>query len=623
MAAKSGAETSASSKATGSSPDPIPYELRIGVTGHRELMDEAGVRRAVDSLLDHIQYVLESAGANPLGPHTDQQTLKRRLDRALVTILNKLWPAVPMTPGVVDLSMRTPLRWIAVSALAKGADIIVAEAVLARNHSQLQVVLPFAADEYADDFDAPSLESFKRLLAQAASSRLAGALDADGSNRRLLYREVGELVVHQSDILIAVWNGKPAKGIGGTGDIVEHALRCGRTVLWVNAENPQTPVQYLAPDFTGSNDTPAKWATRDLPQTAKELSPSFHQLAAYNRDAAVSPEEISQKLRDHKERILRVARDTGLPDYFLGDRTWQTLAQYARSDVLALHYQTLHMRSARGLFILAASGVTVSVIQMLFAPSWYGAAFLEVAAMIVILALLRISRKERWHEKWIHDRHFAERLRGKLYTDLLGEMAAGTSRRSAPALPFYRRPADWVDVAIARTSRQTLQSAEDSTAWLAVRDFIERDWIRSQADWHGKNAKKKLKVPTRLRRVGLLFFSGTIVAALFHAVGVGHNATDDGGHGAGAVNAVLLSVTVLLPLWGATLQAISTLLDGERIASRSARMSRLLHDVAEDLCKTETPEEIRALVRTANDIMASENYEWAASLAFHGPHLPA
>ncbi|GMW02388.1 MAG: hypothetical protein AMXMBFR84_35240 [Candidatus Hydrogenedentota bacterium] len=616
-----GSETSGSSASSVGLPEPIPYELRIGVTGHRALGDEAGVRLAVDALLDHVQRVLESAGSNPLGPHTNQQTIKRRADRALVAALKWIWPAVPVTPAVVDPSMTTPLRWRVVSALAQGADIIVAEAVLARKDSQLQVVLPFDAEEYEHDFDAPSLEAFRKLLALDASPGIAGMLDAHGSNRDCLYREAGELVVHQCDILIAVWDGKPAKGWGGTGDIVKHALLHGRTILWINADNPRTPAKLVVPESSDSEETPVKLKTCELPQTAKEFSPSYHALAAYNRDTAVSAESIARKFREHQDSMLDTAQKTHPPEWVLNDKTWQTLAHYARSDVLSLHYQNLHFRSARGLFTLAASGVTVSVMQMLFAPSWYAAAFLEVLAMVAILALLRISRKERWHEKWLHDRHFAERLRAKLYTDLLGEMTASGQRRDVSHLPFYRRPADWVDVAIMRASGPALHPADEKAGWLALRDFIEQDWITPQAQWHMDNVERKLKLPKTLHRVGLVLFSLTLVAAFFHAIGIGHG--EPGKHGMGTVTAVLFGITVLLPLWGATFQAINTLLDGERISSRSANMARLLNDVAEDLRKAETPDEIRAHVRTASDIMASENYEWAASLAFHGPHLPA
>jgi len=45
----------------------IPYELRIGVTGHRNLPDPAAVARAVERLLDALRQTLETAAESPRG----------------------------------------------------------------------------------------------------------------------------------------------------------------------------------------------------------------------------------------------------------------------------------------------------------------------------------------------------------------------------------------------------------------------------------------------------------------------------------------------------------------------------------------------------------------------------
>jgi hypothetical protein len=368
---------------------------------------------------------------------------------------------------------------------------------------------------------------------------------------------------------------------------------------------------------------PIPWTTCDLPATAKELSPGFHEIVAYNRDPAIGPEEIIRKFAEKRELIAGVARKNGLPESLLGDDTWRTLAHYCRSDLLAQRYQSLHLRSAKGLYQLAASGVTVSVLQIMFLPAWYGLVGLEVAAMLAVLIVLRISRKENWHEKWLNDRHFAERLRGKLYLDLLGEDPERGDARAASSLAFYRRPADWVSLAFASLERPRPRPPENDAEWIALRDFIDEHWVNEQATWHAGNAERKAIPPRRVHWIGVGLFSVTLLAALLHALGVGHGSHGESDHGVSTVTALLFSITVLLPLWGATLHAIDTLLDWHRIASRSERMGRLLHDVSENLKRAQTPEDIRSQVRAAYEIMATENQEWAASLAFRGPTLPA
>lgn len=625
MAAEIERNTSAEHPISTHLPAAIPYELRIGVTGHRKFEDFEAVRRAVDGSLDHIQHVLESAAAEPHGPEAGGQTWGKRFDRALLAALRMVWRKIPPSPAVVEPSMRTPLRWCAVSALAQGADIIVAEAVLARPDSRLRAILPFDAEEYGTDFTSPEhLETFQDLLARDPGARVVGTVDGTKATRNRLYREAGEAVVHGCDILIAIWDGEPAKGEGGTGDIVQHALEHGRLMLWINAKNPETPVKQIVPreQIARESTGPIAWTTAELPTTAKALSSGSHQISAYNRDMAVGPNAVAEKFAKKRAAMLDAARKSYLPKAALGEGTWTALAHYCRADLLALHYQALHLRSAKGLYQLAAMGVTVSVIQVMFLPAGYGLVALEVAAMLAVLVILRISRKESWHEKWLHDRHFAERLRGRMFLALLGEDPDYVDARAASSLAFYRRPADWVTLAFANLELPPPQPPQNDAEWTALRDFIHTHWVNDQAVYHIGNAERKAKPPKRTHWIGAGLFSLTLLAAFLHAVGVGHD-SHGGDHGISTVTALLFAITVLLPLWGATLHAIDTLLDWHRIASRSERMGRLLRDVAEDLRRAQTPGEIRAQVRAAYEIMATENQEWAASLAFRGPTLPA
>ena len=42
-------------------------------------------------------------------------------------------------------------------------------------------------------------------------------------------------VVELSDIVLAVWNGKPAKGKGGTADVVAYAIRRGVPLIHIDS----------------------------------------------------------------------------------------------------------------------------------------------------------------------------------------------------------------------------------------------------------------------------------------------------------------------------------------------------------------------------------------------------
>lgn len=105
-----------------------------------------------------------------------------------------------------------------------GADQRFVETVLRRGGS-FTAIIPFAGYElkFAEGQDR---EAYERFLAQAADVEV---LKAAASNREA-YLKAGKQVVNRSEMLIAVWDGKPAAGLGGTADVVAYARQCGRLV---------------------------------------------------------------------------------------------------------------------------------------------------------------------------------------------------------------------------------------------------------------------------------------------------------------------------------------------------------------------------------------------------------
>ncbi len=49
----------------------------------------------------------------------------------------------------------------------------------------------------------------------------------------------GKEVVNNSELLLAIWNGKPALGLGGTGDVVNYAHEKNKIVLHCNPMTQQ------------------------------------------------------------------------------------------------------------------------------------------------------------------------------------------------------------------------------------------------------------------------------------------------------------------------------------------------------------------------------------------------
>ena len=131
--------------------------------------------------------------------------------------------------AITDLLRDRQTPVIGLSSLAKGADQIFAD-VLLRSGGTLHAVVPCWG--YASTFDEAGRQSYLRLLEQARSvTTLAYAKPSEQA-----FDAAGQYIVEHCDLLVAIWDGQPARGHGGTADAVAHARRLGReiAVTWPN-----------------------------------------------------------------------------------------------------------------------------------------------------------------------------------------------------------------------------------------------------------------------------------------------------------------------------------------------------------------------------------------------------
>ncbi|MHB8765386.1 MAG: hypothetical protein ACYDA8_13785 [Deferrisomatales bacterium] len=151
------------------------------------------------------------------------------------------------------IARRAPGPLVVLSSLAEGADRLVAWAGLDRGAS-LRAVLPLAPGEYEADFaTAASRGEFRCLLGRAESVAVADP----AADRRAAYEAAGRAVVEGCDALVALWDGAPARGRGGTAEVVAHARALGRPLYWIHAESP-CPVDEERTDATPrGHDRPA------------------------------------------------------------------------------------------------------------------------------------------------------------------------------------------------------------------------------------------------------------------------------------------------------------------------------------------------------------------------------
>lgn len=132
---------------------------------------------------------------------------------------------------IVAILRKVPSPLLGVTSLAVGADQLFAEIVLQLGGT-IEAVIPIP--DYERTFKSSSdMATYLRL--KNAASRLE-ILESSFPDE-IAFLEAGKRVVDRCELLIAVWDGLPSHGLGGTADVVNYAILTGRK--WIHL-NPKT-----------------------------------------------------------------------------------------------------------------------------------------------------------------------------------------------------------------------------------------------------------------------------------------------------------------------------------------------------------------------------------------------
>jgi hypothetical protein len=129
---------------------------------------------------------------------------------------------------MLALVQASPRPLIAVSSLAVGADQLFAQIVL-QDGGTLEAIIPF--EDYENTLTAGAdKSSYRSLLNSSSKVEFLPKSHSDEES----YLNAGKRVVDLCELLVAVWDGKPAAGLGGTGDVVNYAQQIQRKVVHLN-----------------------------------------------------------------------------------------------------------------------------------------------------------------------------------------------------------------------------------------------------------------------------------------------------------------------------------------------------------------------------------------------------
>ena len=535
-----------------------------------------------------------------------------------------------------------------VSALAEGADSLAAQAALAAGW-RLDACLPFAPDIYRSDFaEAPARATYDSLLAQATA---VFALPGSRDNTEAAYEAAGRVMLEQSDIVFALWDGEAARGRGGTAQIVEEAVArhvpvvhldtrnsAPPLVLWsglsnVDAETPtlDSVPRAAAADVLGAvagaltippdNDVDRRMLTRFFDERRRKGTPALPyplllMMAGIKRLRVADFRPLRSEIcADRLRRCLQANPGTGLYGVALQQRL---IPQFGVADAVASYYAQVFRSGFVANFGLAGLAVLLASLGLLLPTIKLPLIAAELLLIFSILTNTRAGRRAGWHERWMDDRHLAEQLRASAVVSMLGDLdlRSGESRDAA-VIPGWVR---WLSRATTR--EMGLPSAVVDNTYLEQVRTAATTLIADQIGYHRTNAAHIRLLDHRLHHVGDYLFGGTVVACLawiamrllgvLEVIGQRFDVTS-----------FVTVITAVLPAMGASLYGTRMQGDFAGVADRASvmvkRLERLQRAIESD------PLDFLRLtsrLRRLSDIMLTDVSNWRTTYQARPLTLP-
>jgi hypothetical protein len=498
--------------------------LRVGITGHR---------------LDKL-------------PEEDLAGLREHLRDVLASLEAGLLRFQARSGG--RLYSREAPRCRLVSALAEGADRLAVEA--APRGWTLAALLPMPHDIYRQDFlaegelSSASANAFEALLARAETVTelpLAGPPEA-GAPRDAQYAALGRALVREIDCLVAVWDGRPPKGPGGTAAVVADAMDLGLAVLWLDPSG-QAPARQLARFAGGDISRPVCSAIDDAAldemlagllgfEGARGQLPSilagpwpkpgrwgFAYRALHRLAGAGKPKGRPRVSRGWppEDPLLRTL-EAELPQSAaaIADQRGVLSPRSFWADTLAWSHAQLYRSAYVGAFLLAGLSVPIGLLA-LFGDTTQSALGLKAIAVAVELAVVLFvawivvrGRRRHWHAAWIEARELSELLRAIRPVQMIGR----ASDLLDPT-PLHSRPKEAFAAWYARATLREIRPAAgllDSGHLTRVLAATREHLLAGQIAYHRANARALARIDSFLHRWGDRCFLATIAVLIAYLI---------------------------------------------------------------------------------------------------------
>ncbi len=468
--------------------------------------------------------------------------------------------AAAIRGALTELKSAAPGEWLAFSSVAAGSDILFAREAMKLNLAW-QAVLPLAPAEFKKDFSAAEWRDAETLLSEAEHVRIL--VDNDGRNEA--YLDAGMETVHESDVLLAVWDGEPARGKGGTADVIGYARELGHPIVIIDAvtgeirrENWEAFTEREA-DLAHFNHLPAP------PAGAYSTPNPF--------DAPIVVREF-QSRTDH-------AASRGAPQF----------RRLIASTVL------LHVLAT----LVAAAAL---------AFGWHAVVlpWIKLLCLLGALGVALVLRAQGTHHHWVRCRLAAEFCRSALATWALPRAAPLFAELNLPGLQQLTR------------SLQVLRRRSTGVAPTDMATF-KACYLRDRVDDQRAYYSRKLtQAEPVLKRLRLGFWIATVLAILCTAL----YATDHTWHflevNGHAEELIYYFLPISLPVVAAAFMSLVSINDLHRRLARYREMLSVLDATRKQVSYSQTWSSLERIVQRTERELLQEVLEWHSITSFAESH---
>lgn len=452
--------------------------------------------------------------------------------------------------ALAELLRDAPESWIGVSSAAAGSDLIFAACLLEAKIAW-EAILPLPAPEFQKDFDPTEWQRAEALLARAD----AVSAMASGGVREESYLDCGIETVNRCDVLLALWDGEPARGRGGTAEVVTYARELGKPLIVIDPETGATRRENFA-HFA------ARDAELDFLNALPDTAP-----AASSADADKSARDLVVRFQQKTDR----AASRGAPKFRL----------------LTVSTVLLHVAAT----MIATAGL---------AFDWHPELlpWTKLLCVLGALAAAGAIRHYRAQHVWVRCRLAAEISRAALATWGMPRRTALFEDLDLPEVRHLVRSLHVLHHRGAPEKRANLDTFRQNYRVARIEDQL------------GYYRRRLQKAAPQLRRLRWGFAISTLLAIVFTAAYAVHHSfhLQPVSHTMETVGFYFLPV--VLPVIAAAFISFISINDLHRRVARYREMCHLLEAAHKQIVVTHTWHSLEHLVRRTERALLQEVLEW-------------